>query len=303
MFAKYQYNASATQANVQADIRLILTGTTNTASLSANCNTAASSITSTDVAGWTSYDTAAYTTNGFCIRALQQDGVTYKYFTMELSSTTNYNMRIAEAWDSGTHTGTNVVASANTAWTASTGGIFWIYATQEVILITHSTTTNIGFTNTHGAFELDNTEGMIPATYPTQFLLTLTAAGTAALPVGTACRIKNPNGVGDLTTTSTFASPIFTASTAASAYMQYGCVYRDSSENIKICFVPPAYAFSNGSNTLGYGYPGKVLGKVRLCNANYATPVFLDTIVIDGVTYVCFLKGSGTQVSIWVREG
>lgn len=301
MFAKYQYTSSATQAQVQADLLLILTGTTNLASLSASCNQANSSISTTyDVAGWTSYDTAAYT-NGFCVRALQQDGVTYKYMLFNASSNTVWTTAIAEDWDNGAHTGTNVVTTSNLAWAASSGGIFWIYASGSTIIIRHTNVALSVLSALACSYEMDNSDGMVIAGYPTTFL-GVESANSANLAVATPCRIKHPSTVGDLTTTSAFAvSMLGTSGSTGMAPTYAGMLYRDAAEALSVCFMPPCYVFSSSSTGSTYGIPGKVLGNIRLSPSTYTTATFLDTIVIGATTYICLLDGS--QFTLWVAQG
>ncbi len=87
MYAVYTHDSSTSQANLVNDIVLMLTGTTSTASLSADCVTGSSSITTTyDSAGWTLHDASAGA-NLQVIKCLQQDGVTYKYVGINASST------------------------------------------------------------------------------------------------------------------------------------------------------------------------------------------------------------------------
>lgn len=306
MLAKYQYLTTATAAQVQADILLLLTGTTSTASLSASCDKPNSSILTTyDSAGWTSYDSAAYT-NGFCVRALQQDGVTYKYLTFEASSTTNFAVRIAEAWNSGTHAGTNVTGAATNTWSASSGGVFWIYATQQLVVIRHSNTAANSFTNTIACIEMDNTDGMIIAGYPTQGLVSYPVNTATAATAGTFCRIKHPNGAGDLTTTSAILAHILTiASDKTALQCAMGCTFRDASETVQVCFMEPGYSQQYATTSPGntYGIPGKQLGKMKFGPQAYTTPAFADTIVIGSTTYFCFARNSATFETIWVANG
>lgn len=107
MFAKYEYQAGSSLANIMSDIVALLTGETVVANLSTDCVDANSYIFSTVAAGWTVYDSIAGT-NAQCLRALNLDGSTYKYLVIDLNTANKMYGKVYQSWDSGAHTGTNL---------------------------------------------------------------------------------------------------------------------------------------------------------------------------------------------------
>lgn len=302
MYAVYKYKNTATAAQVQADILLLLTGTTSTASLSASCDLVGSSILTTyDAAGWTSYDASAYTA-GFCVRRLQQDATTYKYITFECQSTTAASLRVAESWNSGTHAGTNVTGfTTSLAWTAASGGYFLIYASADIVCIQSMTIGGVR-TSLVSCVELDNTDGMFIAGYPTAGILAYSAGSAMNSISGTMARVKHPNASGDATTTAALMTQVLSySSTGPNA----GTLYRDASENSCVCFMTPSFlATYSATGTLqNYGVPARVLGKKKYAPGNFTTPVVNDTIVIGTTTYICMQQFTSGKESIWVPNG
>ena len=110
MYTTYAYIAGATAANILADVVLLLTGTTNKATLSASCSQAGTSIdASVSVAGWTVYDASAGT-NAQCLRApVADNGSQYKYLVIDTNSAGYILQKGYETWNSGTHAGTNLI--------------------------------------------------------------------------------------------------------------------------------------------------------------------------------------------------
>jgi len=112
MYAQYQYSAGHTAANLLADIGLLLTGTTDKATLSAGVDQANTSIWSTDAAGWSLYDGAAGT-NAACYRVAWHDAAQYCYIVIDTNTAGYVLMKGYESWNSGTHTGTNLIYSSD----------------------------------------------------------------------------------------------------------------------------------------------------------------------------------------------
>jgi hypothetical protein len=302
MFAVYTHDSSTTQANLVNDIVLILTGTTNTASLSADCVTASTSITTTyDSAGWTLHDGSTGSTNLQIVKALQQDGVTYKYVGINATSTTALKITVYEGWDAATNTPTNAVDSNSIAWSSSTQQPLYIYATQQQILIGCQTTPSSGtFASPCMALEIDNTNGSFIAGYPTTF----TFQTANDLSVGQGPRIKHPNGTGDLTTSSTIFMTNINAD--GNNNFQKGRLYRDASENVSMGLVKMSVIAGYNQTLFYYGAFGTILGKMRVGSAVLNTAVTLDTVVIGATTYVAFYIETGNSVlgsSIWVPQG
>lgn len=136
MFAKYEYQAGSTLANIMSDIVALLTGETVVANLSADCVDANSYIFSTVAAGWTVYDAAAGT-NAQCLRALNLDGSTYKYLVVDLNTANKMYGKVYQSWDAGAHTGTNLSYNSDSATLsalkidATNGGVLYIGASAR----------------------------------------------------------------------------------------------------------------------------------------------------------------------------
>ena len=285
MYAVYNYAAGATQANVLSDIVKLLTGETNKANLSAACVQANTSIISTVSAGWSVWDAAAGT-NIQCLRALNQDGSTYKYYLLQFGSTTAFSAATAETWNAGTHTGTNVTSYAANTWDSAGGGYFYIYASQKNIVILPWTSS--GYKGIVGSI-FEFTREATPATYPTVLLLANTNfCYPGAVNCAYSPRIKNPIGAGDYTST-IYAS--IGAMTPVSGVLQNSnssgsAAYRDSTEAVNIS----AYRFGasfvipwDGSFVRG-GYLLGLSQDLYVTNNNLSTT--LDEIVYNSKNYI-----------------
>lgn len=139
MFAKYQYVAGASVANILADVVAILTGTTNKAMLSADCDQANTYILSTVAAGWTVFDASAGT-NKQCISAPCAGGGPDKYVVLDFNTSGYVLSKLYETWNASTHTGTNVAnlsdnASYSPTINATTGGILFLAATNRYLIV------------------------------------------------------------------------------------------------------------------------------------------------------------------------
>ncbi len=137
MYAKYTYAAGSTAANVLADIVKIVTGETNKANLSANCDQANTDILTTyNVAGWSVHD-AAGGTNRQVLSAPNSDTGT-KYAVLDTNTSGFFIMHTAESWNAGTHVGTNVtnIGTGNQQRVNLTsGGVLYVYATARCIFL------------------------------------------------------------------------------------------------------------------------------------------------------------------------
>lgn len=139
MFARYEYKAGSLVADVVNDIVALLTGTTDVALLSASCIKENSSIISdvTRPAGWELWDAAAVA-NGKCIRALNEDGSSYKYVVVYHNNVSGLQLRLYESWNASTHVGTNL-AYASDNWSSSValnnGGALFISASVRGIIM------------------------------------------------------------------------------------------------------------------------------------------------------------------------
>lgn len=136
MYAKYSYNAGATQANILADVVAILTGTTDKNTLSATCDKPNTEILTTyDPAGWVMHDAAAGT-NKVVLKATNVDATT-KYAVIDTNSAGYLVIHAAEAWNETTHTGTNVTTIGNTyqqRYSTTLVGVLHISASNRRII-------------------------------------------------------------------------------------------------------------------------------------------------------------------------
>ncbi|MFZ5531484.1 MAG: hypothetical protein ACOY4U_10620 [Pseudomonadota bacterium] len=216
MFARYNYKAGSTLANVIADIVAILTGTTNVNSLSADCDTANSLILNTYAnASWVVHDSAAGTNKQVLKGARFDDGTSYEYLMLDFNTSGYVIMLMYETWNATTHAGTNVSSAGS--WSSTTihqrlnltaGGSMIIYANAgKCCFMQSNIPAGIGASNANewtGVFQRSrlspwDTAG---AGYP----LSVCTTGAKAFTQGNtsaACRYKNPAG-GDVITTGAF---------------------------------------------------------------------------------------------------
>ena len=89
MYAKYAWNAGATVANVLADLVALYTNVAPSVSaLSASCDKVVSVIqVNTALTNWVLHDAVA-ATGAVALKSLNEDGVTYKYITITVTTTT-----------------------------------------------------------------------------------------------------------------------------------------------------------------------------------------------------------------------
>ena len=122
MFSQYTYKAGSTLANVLSDIIAILTGETDKNNLSSDCELTSTSIWSTVAAGWTLHDAAAGA-DAQCIKALCEDGVTYKYVVIDMSATNTLVTKVYESWDAVGHSGTNLCYGSESTYKSQRVGL------------------------------------------------------------------------------------------------------------------------------------------------------------------------------------
>jgi hypothetical protein len=285
MFTVYNYAAGATQANVLSDIVKLLTGETNKANLSAACVQANTSILSTVAAGWSVWDASAGT-NIQCLRAINQDASTYKYYLLQFGSTTAFSAATAESWNAGTHTGTNVTPYAANTWDSAGGGYFYIYATSKNIVILPWTST--GYKGIVGSL-FEFTREATPATYPTAVVVSGTGfCNPSGATSGYSPRIKSPLGAGDYTSTNYVhmgaLAPL--PSCVQNLNNTGSASYRDSTEAVIISayrfgagfYIPWDGSFVRGGYLLGLSQD------VYVTNNNLSST--LDEIVYNSKNYI-----------------
>ena len=112
MHFKYAMVTSPSAANFGADVVAVLTGETNKANLSADCDQTETSIVDTvHPAGWTVWDSSTGTSNEWVLRApCDGDAAQYKYVRMRFYITSGFmtiDCRLMEGWDVGANTPVN----------------------------------------------------------------------------------------------------------------------------------------------------------------------------------------------------
>lgn len=288
MYAVYNYQAGSTQANVLNDLVKILTGETNKANLSANCVQANTSILSTVPAGWTLHDAAAGT-NTQNIKALNQDGTTYKYFSLQMTSTTTMSGAFYESWNAIAHTGTNWAAQywPTTTWDSAGGGYFYIYATSKNIIIMPWTSTGYKSMQAISLFEF--TPDVTPAGYPRAAHITdIQYFGNASNISSSISRFKYSTTTGDGTSGGAICYPVG----LTYSWLNNSQLYRDTSEASNLLVYRVGFLNTSNWHFQGSNYDFYITGP----NASN-----LDEIVYSGKTYVCF-RGSNSPATFLVPK-
>lgn len=108
MFARLDFVAGTSVANLLSDVVAVLTGTTDKATLSASIIQNTSYIESTVSAGWTIHD-ANPGTNKKVLSAPNPDG-TAKYVLLDANTAGYLLISCFESWNSSTHVGTNATS-------------------------------------------------------------------------------------------------------------------------------------------------------------------------------------------------
>ena len=197
-----------------------LTGQVDKTALSASCNQAATTILSTNVAGWEVWDDATGVSNQTVFRALNADGSTYKYMMIDFSVANYLKTIVGESWDTGTNAWTNKAnGSDNSAYSqrinTTNGGTLFIGATSVYVIIFSKSSAGVYGSSTGyapcGIFERTRASGWdtAGAGYPPYVYGNWNLVGSAT-PTGTtynffAPRIKGQ--AGDSITTAAFLSP------------------------------------------------------------------------------------------------
>lgn len=145
MYAKYEYNSGATQANILADLVAILTGTTDVNTLSASCNKAASTITSTVAAGWTVHDASAGSNKQVLKAPYVDNGSAYKYTEITVSAS-EIQLHVNETWNETAHTYTNKTGNTSyyQRWSSSNAGRVYIFSSARFMALVGEYSTSYG---------------------------------------------------------------------------------------------------------------------------------------------------------------
>ncbi|MBF0421331.1 MAG: hypothetical protein HQL78_14365 [Magnetococcales bacterium] len=140
MFTKYAYSASATAANILADLLAILTGETVVANLSASCDKPNTSILSTIPAGWALHDAAAGTNARAIKSPLADNANAFKYVVLDLNTAGFIQTKVYETWDATGHTGTNLAYGSNITtacqqFSTTLPGTVYIFSSARFLLL------------------------------------------------------------------------------------------------------------------------------------------------------------------------
>ncbi|MBF0436441.1 MAG: hypothetical protein HQL77_13835 [Magnetococcales bacterium] len=308
MFAKYVYNGGATAANITIDIVKILTGETNLANLSAQCNTAKSYITSTIAAGWSVHDASAGT-NAQCLKAATYDGLGYKYATISNDGTLLY-MKVYGYWNAATHAGSYLSYSSDISnycqkVDLTNGGIVWIGSSARFIfMLSHLPATNTWGSST-GASPMALLEytKIMPWYDNASFKGTFgfTSFFTGLIYPGQTKRRTNGmweiSGSYSLQVMGMFGNPA----------SQIGTTYQDfvfDGTNLTFSMGPLyVYGNPNGGDTIS-GYHGDITSLADIWAIQGSTGCIEDTFTYNGNTYIMMPVTSGNYVaSLALRKG
>lgn len=271
MYAVYAYKTAAVISEVMSDLMLLLTGTTDVNALGASCVKASSSILATEAAGWAVYDAAAGT-NSQCVRALNQDGATYKYATVTIPSALILRVDGMESWNAGTHVGTNVVTGLNGTISTTAGGVLYIYCTPKNLLIfpwtSASTQMWVGV--------LEYPRGTVSPTtaYPCHVTIyAVSGWGAITSYAAIASRTKSTIGAGDAATSTVCVSPLAASLTNGTAHQ-----YRDVNDTVYQVLYPIGINHSTNGAPFGQAYDIKGLGGGAING--------FEEVTTGGITYV-----------------
>lgn len=140
MYATYTYKAGSVAGNIIADIVLMLTGTTDPLLLSGDCVAGSTTITATELAGWTVHDAVAAANAQVLKAEYSDDAANFKYLYIDTNNNTHVRLNYYEAWNEVAHTGTNPTYDAtNTIYSQrlnlAAGGRLDIRATARCFMI------------------------------------------------------------------------------------------------------------------------------------------------------------------------
>lgn len=143
MYARYVYKAGATPANILADLCALLCGTTDKATLSADCVQEDTEISSIyNPATWVMHDNAAPTA-GKVLKQRAADNSCDKFLHLAVTAT-QIKSNISETWNATTHTGTGLpsgtFASVVRGTLSTSSGVILIYTDPYAVTLTTKTT-------------------------------------------------------------------------------------------------------------------------------------------------------------------
>lgn len=276
MLVKYVSLATATQAQVLADIVALACGG-SIAGLSAGADKAACAVlANSEASGWTLFD-AAGPSSGKVLTA-KDAANNDKFVNIYPSNTASFAIFGYDTYNNTTHTGTNSTAAPNKpiGWTSGTAQMYYIYATARNLAIMSSNAAQV-----LSSFEFTREAPfMSSGIYPAHVV-----CGNWGLNNGfSIIRGKNPEGSGDL------------VSQLNSGYMMtiggntFAGPYRDASDAI-VYPMMDAYLVSN------IAFNGLPFGKfIDILMSSNTLGNFMDTANVDGVTYFVVPFGSYARV-------
>lgn len=292
MYAKYTWLATATEAQVRADLVALMAGATNVASLSASCDKDFTSIVAnTTATNWQISDAAASATSQV-LRSLNADGTTYKYAQFTLSAGAA-SLTGWETWNAVTHAGTNQTSSVSTVTPGTIGitlsytnpGSIYIFSTPRYLIISPSAALQASYCV--GLFEFSRDSNSLDITYPCHALM---HTGTYILAPANGSfsisRIKKNNATGDFAGTGvtayigTMFNTNITAMSGAQTSPNYGV---GEAPYYTVLPIVLGAALSNGSFV---GVLGKVQGGILMMPNSTPTYTKFDEMVIGSTTYV-----------------
>ena len=147
MYAKYVYNAGATDDQILDDTFEIFVGETDVNNLSSGCDKVNSFIrTLFSVSPWTDFDDVSATERIMRLESSDDSGV-FKYVGWNHDGVDELAFTIMESWDAGTDTPTNEVPvdydKEGMGFFPGVGGTLHIYSSTFMTVIMHESTTDI----------------------------------------------------------------------------------------------------------------------------------------------------------------
>lgn len=265
MLAKYVSLSTATWAQIQADLIALACGG-SIAGLSAGCDKANSAIlANSEPAGWTLYDAAG--PNSSKVITAKDMANNDKFVALYQPTATSLSIMSFDTYNSSTHTGTNMTGTNSNPLNYSAGNAqtFYVYATARNVVFINNTASAL-----IGSFEFTREAPFMNSNlYPAHALMCYWGYATGlAIP-----RIKNMSAVGDTLAQYNCAGMYSIGGNS------FGSAYRDATDSL----VYPSFDVYAVLNATYNNLPLGKLYDVLMSSNNLGN--FMDTVVIDGVTY------------------
>lgn len=310
MYARYDYVAGSTLANILADLGALLTGQTNKAALSVSCKKDTTEILATyDPAGWTMFDAAASATS-FCLRApAYDDPAQFKYMIIDGATAGELDVRIPELWNATTKVATNNTPFPVTTYrqriSLANGGSLYISASERrFIMLSYcnaawGSSSNNTWSGVAERMRGDSPGDTLAAAYPLAVLLHPLGG---LLGTGENCRsprFRNPSNNSD--TTSGSGSIICFNKSAGGTFGSSLNFSRIFIDGVQHAIVLP-FSFTAWISTAFAGGKVSENSDIWLLAPNIGG--YLDEITFNGKTYVLFLNSANnTAGSLLVPKG